>query len=314
MPNRVLVSLCRGYQSLFASNHPGAEELHRLDQGSDREEFCRAYFDYEVGTSKVIIPRLANMFGDVSDRRTLEFGCGIGGVSGALGNVCQSVVGIDLDEEYIAFGNRELARRGVENVTLLAYDGVRIPFDDASFDLVVCKDVIEHVADPEHVIGELERVIRPGGGLYLTFGPPWYHPHGKHCWVRLPGWWTHLLFPVDVAMEVGGYPPGSTWESLGMNRLSVRRFKKLMRQSCFRPRTFRTTPPRMIYPVKWIPYVRELFLTGVVSSWVRGDSAIASKRGRKRQFAGAAVPSAGAGAAAIAPPGTPIPSEHRLPL
>lgn len=278
MPDRLLVRACRAYQSLFVGSHPGAEQLHRLDQGDDRDAFHRAYFDYEVGTSKVILPRLARMFGDVSDRRVLEFGCGIGGVSGALGAVCHQVVGIDLNEEYIAFGNRELARRGVENVELRAYDGIRIPFPDASFDLVVCKDVIEHVQNPEHVIGELERVLRPGGGLYLTFGPPWYHPHGKHCWARLPGWWTHLLFPMDVAMEVGGYPPGSTWESLGMNRLSVRRFKRLMRRSRFENRYFRAAPPRVLTPVRWIPLLNELFFSGVVSAWTRGPSPAPRRR------------------------------------
>jgi glycosyltransferase involved in cell wall biosynthesis len=52
--------------------------------------------------------------------------------------------------------------------------------------------------------------------LLLSFGPPWFHPHGKHMWSRLPGYWTHLLFPRSVVMEVRGYPTQTTWEDIGL--------------------------------------------------------------------------------------------------
>jgi SAM-dependent methyltransferase len=43
------------------------------------------------------------------------------------------------------------------------YDGGRLPFDDASFDAVFCKQVLEHVHDPRLVVGEVARVLVPGG-------------------------------------------------------------------------------------------------------------------------------------------------------
>lgn len=45
------------------------------------------------------------------------------------------------------------------------YDGGRIPFEDGSFDVVFCKQVLEHVADPRLVLGEVARVLAPGGAF-----------------------------------------------------------------------------------------------------------------------------------------------------
>jgi SAM-dependent methyltransferase len=42
-----------------------------------------------------------------------------------------------------------------------------IPVEDGSFDVVICNAVLEHVLDPEAVVAELSRVLRPGGTLYL---------------------------------------------------------------------------------------------------------------------------------------------------
>ncbi len=44
----------------------------------------------------------------------------------------------------------------------------RLPFDDGSFDLVWCSEVIEHLQDPAFSLGELRRVTKPGGLLVLT--------------------------------------------------------------------------------------------------------------------------------------------------
>jgi SAM-dependent methyltransferase len=52
-----------------------------------------------------------------------------------------------------------------EDPDIRLYDGERIPFGDASFDVVFCKQVLEHVADPRRVLAEVARVLVPGGHL-----------------------------------------------------------------------------------------------------------------------------------------------------
>jgi SAM-dependent methyltransferase len=53
-------------------------------------------------------------------------------------------------------------------------DGARLPFADATFDNVVCLEVLEHVPDPAVIIAEIARVLRPGGQAWLSM--PFLYP------------------------------------------------------------------------------------------------------------------------------------------
>jgi SAM-dependent methyltransferase len=61
----------------------------------------------------------------------------------------------------------------------VAADGYQLPFADAVADVSFSSNVLEHVADPYRLVGELLRVTRPGGLLYLSF-TVWYSPWGGH--------------------------------------------------------------------------------------------------------------------------------------
>jgi SAM-dependent methyltransferase len=62
-----------------------------------------------------------------------------------------------------------------------------LPVEDASFDVVLCTQVLEHVADPAAAVRELRRVLRPGGcALVSTHGVYPYHPNPDDLWR-----WTH---------------------------------------------------------------------------------------------------------------------------
>jgi 2-polyprenyl-3-methyl-5-hydroxy-6-metoxy-1,4-benzoquinol methylase len=74
-----------------------------------------------------------------------------------------------------------------QRADIVYYNGIVMPFDDASFDNVLCIEVLEHSADPQLLIAEIARVICPQGTLLLTV--PWsarqHHlPHDYHRFTR----------------------------------------------------------------------------------------------------------------------------------
>lgn len=85
-------------------------------------------------------------------------------------------------------------------VELHVYDGVHMPLPDASVDLVVSHEVFEHVADVPSVLGELARVLRPDGRIYIYIHSftslsgghhiAWKHPDTRPSRVVAP--WDHL--------------------------------------------------------------------------------------------------------------------------
>lgn len=89
-------------------------------------------------------------------RRVLDVGCRYGALTQAYldGN---SVEGIDVDREALV----EAAKLGIQ--THWADVDERLPFGDDAFEVVVAGELLEHIRDPEHLVGEALRVLQPGG-------------------------------------------------------------------------------------------------------------------------------------------------------
>lgn len=93
--------------------------------------------------------------------RMLDVGCGSKPYRD-LFNV-PSYVGLDIDSEASR-------KRGSADVL---YDGKRFPFEDASFDAILCNQVLEHVFNPDEFLAEVKRVLSPGGRMLLTVPFVW---------------------------------------------------------------------------------------------------------------------------------------------
>ncbi len=77
------------------------------------------------------------------------------------------VVGLDLSRRMLAQAAR-LARPHAGRLTLIWQDGQNLPFLDNTFDAVTCLEMLEFTPSPRVVLGELVRVLRPGGVLLVT--------------------------------------------------------------------------------------------------------------------------------------------------
>jgi len=79
--------------------------------------------------------------------------------------------------EHVAYESADFGRLDTDygDITYRC-DLTSIPADDGRFDLVLCTQVLEHVPEPAAVLGELARVLKPGGSLWLT-APLFYQEH-----------------------------------------------------------------------------------------------------------------------------------------
>ena len=112
---------------------------------------------------------LAHLAGLREGMRVLDVGSGLGGAARTLAAEfgCQ-VTGIDLTEEFCLAAEMLTARTGLrERVTFRHGDAVEMPFDDGAFDVVWTMHATGHIADKERLLGQMRRVLRPGGRLAI---------------------------------------------------------------------------------------------------------------------------------------------------
>ena len=94
-----------------------------------------------------------------------------------------SVVGVDLAENLLALARSKAKQRGLTNIEFRTGDITQLPFDDGSFDVIVCVFGIFFVPDMEAALRELGRVLRTGGRIAITtWGPRFFEPASTAFW------------------------------------------------------------------------------------------------------------------------------------
>ena len=63
---------------------------------------------------------------------------------------------------------KEIDRDNIDNLEVVLSDGHKLPFEDNSFDGCFCNTVLEHVRDPEQIVKEINRVLKPGGKVIIS--------------------------------------------------------------------------------------------------------------------------------------------------
>ena len=141
--------------------------------------FCRCLLDLQLLT----IYRFLRNHLTVCKGRVLDVGAGEAPWRELLTEAEYMGVDVKAADE---FGMRRKA-------DITYYDGNTLPFADASFDHVLCTEVLEHVPEPGRFLVELNRVLRSGGSLVLTV--PWsarLH-HAPHDYTRFTRFGLNLL-------------------------------------------------------------------------------------------------------------------------
>jgi ubiquinone/menaquinone biosynthesis C-methylase UbiE len=114
-----------------------------------------------------------------SGKRCLDAGCGGGRGSILMAQSgAREVVGVDLSETNVRTCRMRAAQKGLTNLTFQQHSLADLPFEDETFDLVWCNGVLHHITEPDRGLGEIARVLKRGGRMWLYLygsgGIYWY--------------------------------------------------------------------------------------------------------------------------------------------
>ncbi|MEZ5811289.1 MAG: methyltransferase domain-containing protein [Rhizobiaceae bacterium] len=131
--------------------------------GWSQDARADAYVNLFAPVSDQLIPHLVSAVDAGTGKAVLDLCCGHGNAAEALVEAGSTVTGLDFSPAMLA-----LARKRVPQATFVEGDAASLPFEESSFDAVVCNVGFGHLPDPDAVLSEVARVLRPGGITGLT--------------------------------------------------------------------------------------------------------------------------------------------------
>lgn len=103
----------------------------------------------------------------LSSLTVLNVGCWVGTIDEYLSRYFSSVTGIDINEKAIACAKKMFRKDGL---SFEVGDALSTRFPSEKFDVVICSQVYEHVADANMLMAEVFRILKPGGVVYFAAG------------------------------------------------------------------------------------------------------------------------------------------------
>jgi ubiquinone/menaquinone biosynthesis C-methylase UbiE len=193
-----------------------------------------------VGRSKLKALLGDDIFGRLRGKTAVDFGCGYGDQTIELAqNGVGMAVGLDVRDSVLESARNK--SRGLKNITFTKPEDLKPRYEFA--DAIISLDAFEHFEDVPGVLREMHALLKPGGMLLASFGPPWKHPLGGHAFSPFP--WAHLLLSEAALCQWYSETKNTRVSrfgdvSGGLNQMTVAHFEALAHSSSFE--TVRITP------------------------------------------------------------------------
>ncbi len=218
----------------------------------DFPDWSSYYREYQIRLTRDHLLPLLRRWGLWSGNpRVLDVGCGDGGAALALDAAGGRVDGLEIETRRLAEAQEEVRRRGV--AVRLAFGDITDPATLDSFagpyDLILFRDVLEHIPDKETALRQARARLAEGGSIVVVF-PPYLSAYGGHQQIlhprrfaglplaRLP--WTHCL-PVPLFRFLASCPDGREdpqWaeiRTIAATRLTMAEIARLARDLDLEP-------------------------------------------------------------------------------
>lgn len=226
-----------------------------------------AEWQYQKGedTVRYFLPfhSLQTMF---CNKTVLDIGCGAAGKTIYYASQgVKRITGLEILGKYRE--EAELLSKKYHQEAVFSYvvgDAAQTPFLPNTFDTIIMNDAMEHVSDPDAVLAESYRILKPGGFLYINF-PPYYHPFGAHLSDVISIPWVHAFFRESTLIQayqqlLEGHEDGKerisfrfSEDSNGVmhisyiNRMTIRKFLEYINNSSFQIKYYYEDPLRRIF-------------------------------------------------------------------
>jgi len=206
----------------------------------ERHTDKKLYFKEQVYTTeKYVIPFIRQAADIHSGMKVLEIGCGEGGNLIPFLDLGCTVTGIDISHSKIENAFKFFQNHpNKHNATFIAKDIYLAENElNEQFDLIIMRDVIEHIHDQFRFMDFVKRFLKPDGNFFIAF-PPWYNPFGGHQQVstnkilsKLP--YYHLLPNTiyKLILRMGGESREKIEGFLEIKEtgISIERFKNILK-------------------------------------------------------------------------------------
>jgi 2-polyprenyl-3-methyl-5-hydroxy-6-metoxy-1,4-benzoquinol methylase len=191
--------------------------------------------------SKLAVLLGERFFDEISGHTVIDFGCGTGGESVEMAQRgARRVIGVDIRDTWLNAARRHADEHRVADRCVF------MTSPDQPADVVVSIDSFEHFADPADILRVMDSYLAAGGKVIATFGPTWYHPLGGHLFSVFP--WAHLVFTERALLRwrksIRPNQTATTITECGLNKITIRRFERIVAASPFRFERFETIPIR----------------------------------------------------------------------
>jgi SAM-dependent methyltransferase len=235
-------------------------------------------YQYKL-SSQVLVPYLTKLKAFQENISVVEIGCGEGGVLTAFVEAGASkALGTDIDEGRLNIGREiaELTNQGIEYLYHNITQDEPIQTWKNKADLVLLRDVIEHLDNTALSLKNIKNFLKPGGCLFVTF-PPYYTPFGGHQHILKTGWgkipYIHFLpnFIFHKLLSSGHPYDIAEIKRLQNIRLTPKKFVRAVQEAGFsivhkdfyllRP-VFKMKfglPTIKLTPLSFIPFVKSFF-------------------------------------------------------
>jgi ubiquinone/menaquinone biosynthesis C-methylase UbiE len=139
----------------------------------------------------------------------------------ALQSMGKTTIGLDIRSEGFTVETRQ------KQVSFLQMDAAQIGLADDSIDCVFSFNSFEHFADPTAVFQEIMRILRPGGHIYLDFGPLYWSAKGAHQFKTIHIPYVQCLFSQEMLTQYGQIHKIDLVEFFWMNEWSMNQYRSL---------------------------------------------------------------------------------------